>query len=67
MLKTNMKVLSVANKYFSRYKHFCIALKSYYTTSFEFIEKQFIVKLKVSWADICKFTDFSSWHIGLMI
>ena len=29
MLNTNMKVLFVANKYFSRYKHFCFALKSH--------------------------------------
>ena len=28
MLNTNMKVLFVANKYSSRYKHFCVALKS---------------------------------------
>ena len=28
MLNTNMKVLFVANKYISRYKHFFVALKS---------------------------------------
>ena len=51
-----MKVLFVANKYFSRYKHFCVALKSYLTSSFEFIEEQSVVKPNVSWADMCKFT-----------
>ena len=44
-----MKVLFVANKYFSRYK--------YSTTSFEFVEKYSIVKSKKSWDNICKFTD----------
>ena len=29
MLNTNMKVLLVANKYFSRFKHFSEALKSH--------------------------------------
>ena len=63
-----MNVLFLANKYFSRYrsrsrsrsKHFCVALKShfknYLRTSFKFVEKHFIVKPKVAWADTCKFT-----------
>ena len=56
MLNMNMTVLFVANKYFSRYKHFCVALKFYLTTCFEFVEKRFIVKPNVSRTDICKFT-----------
>ena len=44
MLNTNMKVLLVANKYFSRYKHFCVALNSHESTSFDFVEKHSIVK-----------------------
>ena len=29
ILSTNMAVLFVANKYFSRYEHFCAAIKSH--------------------------------------
>ena len=56
MLRPIVKILFVANKLFSRYKLFCVALKSYYTTSFESVETHSILKPKVSWANICKFT-----------
>ena len=57
MLNMNMKVLFVANKYFSSYKYFCVALKSHLTTSFDFFRKYSIVKPDVWWANIGNFTD----------
>ena len=64
MLRTNVKILFVANKLFSRYKLFCVALKSCYTTSFESVETHSILKPKVSWADIFKFTYQRRPHQG---
>ena len=29
LMNSKIKILFIANKYFSRYKHFCVALKSY--------------------------------------
>ena len=52
-----MKILFVANKYFSRYKYYCVALKSHKTKSFDFIEKSSIVKPDLRWANICNFTE----------
>ena len=51
-----MKVLFVANNYFSRPVLTRVLLLNP-TTSFEFVKKHFIVKLKMSWADIDKFTN----------
>ena len=61
MLNTNMKILFVTNKYFSRYNHFFfVALKSPSTTSFEIVEKHFIVKAKMIEVDrYLTFTDIS--------
>ena len=52
VLNTNMKVLFVTNKYFSGYKNFRVALKSHYTTSFDFLGKHSTVKPDVRSADI---------------
>ena len=59
MLNMNMKVLLVANKYFStifKIKDFCVTLKYHLTTTNDFVGKHSIVKPDVSWADICNFS-----------
>ena len=59
MLNKNMKVLFVANIYFAKYKHFCVALKSHYikvTTSFDSVGKHSIMKPDLRWAYTCNFS-----------